>query len=142
MTETAIQGAIIVECIEPSLAHEIWPRVKAMIDMGYAAGDDFVPDDILERIRYGRILLWAAVEEDGNILAAMTTELVPMRSGLVCWMCQCGGAGMPLWARFHTKIEEYARAECCVKVVLRGREGWQRVLDGYRVRTVQMEKML
>jgi hypothetical protein len=142
MAAAAPQGSIVVACVEPSLAYQVWDRVKDMIDMGYAAGDDFMPDDMLERIRYGRILLWAAIEEDGNILAAMTTELVPMRSGLVCWMCQCGGAGMPLWARFHTQIEEYAKTEQCVKVCLRGREGWQRILSGYRVRTVQMEKLL
>lgn len=114
-----------------------------MIDVGYMAGDDFMPADMLENIRYGKTLLWIAIDDgDGNILAAMTTELVPMRSGLVCWMCQCGGDRMQDWSRFHLKIEEYARAEGCVKVVLRGRAGWERVLEGYKVRTVQLEKVL
>lgn len=132
-----------VEAVEPTLASSIWERVRGMIDIGYMAGDDLMPGDMLERIRYGRTVLWIAIDdEDGNILAAMTTELVPMRSGLVCWMCQCGGDRMQDWKRFHLKIEEYAKAEGCVKVVLRGRAGWERVLEGYKVRTVQLEKVL
>lgn len=114
-----------------------------MIDIGFAVGGEFMPDDLPARIADGRVLLWVAVDEDtGEVYAAMTTELVPMRLGLVCWMGQCGGRGMREWAQFHVKIEEYARAEGCVKVVLKGRFGWERVLDGYRVRTVTLEKVL
>lgn len=140
--------AVIVACVEPGTAHQVWPRVADMIEVGYAAGDDFMPDDILERIRYGKLLLWIAIDDvNGEIYAAMTTELVRMRSGLVCWMCQCGGDRMIDWSRFHTEIEEYAKKEGCVKVALRGRAGargqcgWERVL-GYKVRTVQLEKTL
>lgn len=135
---------VLVEAVEPSLAGSIWSRVRDMIDVGYMAGDDLMPEDMLERIRYGKTLLWVAIDDDvGNILAAMTTELIPMRSGLVCWMCQCGGERMQDWSRFHVKIEEYAKAEQCVKVVLRGRSAaWGRVLEGYKVRTVQLEKVL
>lgn len=132
-----------VEAVEPGMASGLWPRVSDMIDVGYMAGDDLMPPDMLERIRYGRVLLWIAIDdENGNILAAMTTELVLMRSGLVCWMCQCGGDRMQDWSRFHVKVEEYAKAERCVRVVLRGRAGWERVLEGYKVRAVQLEKVL
>ena len=97
----------------------------------------------LSEIRYGKVLLWIAIEEDGGeIHAAMTTELVPMRPGLVCWMCQCGGDRMLDWSRFHTEIEDYAKKEGCVKVILRGRSGWRRILPGYSVKTVQLEKTL
>lgn len=132
-----------VEAVEPYTATSIWERVRDMIDVGYLAGDDTMPADILEQIRYARIVLWIAIDdENGNIIAAMTTEVVPMRSGLVCWMCQCGGDRMQDWSRFHVKIEEYARAEGCGKVVLRGRRAWEKVLTGYRIRTVQLEKIL
>ena len=136
-------GRIIVSAVEPDMAFGIWSRVKDMIDTGYAVGDDFMPEDILERVRYGKVLLWVAIDqEDGEIVAAMTTELVPMRSGLVCWMCQCGGKRLGEWWQFHKKIEQYAKAEGCVKVVLRGRPGWERVLDGFKRTSVTLEKML
>lgn len=134
---------IHVEAVEPGVASSIWDRVSGLIDVGYMAGDDVMPADMLERIRYGKVVLWIAIDDEGgNILAAMTTELVPMRSGLVCWMCQCGGDRMQDWSRFHVKIEEYAKAEGCGKVVLRGRVGWKKLLEGYQVRTVQLEKVL
>jgi hypothetical protein len=135
--------SVIVAAIEPGTARSIWPRVSDMIDMGFAACDEIMPVDLVERIGSGKVMLWVAIEEDsGNIVAAMTTELVPMRSGLVCWMCQCGGDRMQDWKRFHIKVEEYARAERCVRVVLKGRPGWERVLEGYRVRNVTLEKVL
>lgn len=134
---------ILVEAVEPHQATQLWSRVRDMIDIGYIAGDDFMPQDIIEQIRYAKIVLWVAIDdENGNVIAAMTTELVPMRPGLVCWMCQCGGDRMQDWSKFHVKIEEYAKAEGCVKVILRGRPGWARVLEGYSVRTVQLEKVL
>jgi hypothetical protein len=135
--------SIVVAALDPGTAAAQWPALRGMIDVGYAAGGEFMPDDIEKRIADGRVLLWIAVDEDGGqVFAAMTTELVPMRSGLVCWMGQCGGERMRDWAQFHVKIEEYARAEGCVKVVLKGRFGWERVLDGYKVRTVTLEKVL
>lgn len=135
--------SILVSAVEPEFASKVWSGVQAMIDVGYAVGDDFMPENILEDIRYGRVVLWVAIEQDDGVIhAAMTTELVPMRSGLVCWMRQCSGDRMRDWVDFHSKIEEYAKGEGCVKTVLRGREGWERVLPGYKVRTVQLEKVL
>ena len=136
-------ATIVVTAVEPDFASRIWAKVKDLIDVGYAAGDNFMPENILEQIRYGTILLWIAIdEESGHIHAAMTTELVPMRCGLVCWMGQCAGDRMQDWSKFHVQIEEYAKNEGCVKLVLKGRRGWEAVLDGFRVRTVQLEKML
>ena len=135
--------AVIVEAVEPGTAVQVWPRVSDMIDAGLSVCDEVMPDDILDRIASGKMLLWIAIEEaNGIIIAAMTTQLVRQRSGLVCWMCQCGGERMHDWSRFHVKIEEYAKVEGCVKVVLEGREAWKRVLEGYSVRSVRLEKVL
>lgn len=133
----------MVAALEPGTAASQWSALRGMIDIGYAAGGEMMPEDLPQRIAEGRVLLWVAVEDDtGIVLAAMTTELVRMRSGLVCWMGQCGGERMRDWADFHVKVEDYARAEGCVKVVIKGRFGWERVLKGFRVRTVTLEKAL
>jgi hypothetical protein len=132
-----------VEAVEPGTAVQIWPRVRDMIDVALAVCDEPMPEDILVRLGDGRYLLWIAIDdESGNIIAAMTTEITKGRNGRVCWMCQCGGDRMQDWSRFHVKIEEYAKAERCVKVVLEGRRGWERVLEGYHVRSVRLEKVL
>lgn len=134
---------LVLACVAPSLMVRVWGRVSDMIERGYEIGDDFMPADMLDRLLSSRTQLWVAISEpDGVIHAAMTTELIPMRSGLVCWMCQAAGTRLKDWKAFHLKIEEYARAEGCVKVVLRGRDGWRRALEGYEIRTVQLEKVL
>ena len=134
---------ILVEAVEPGTAVQVWPRVVEMIDRGLEVCDEVMPEDMLDRLGSGKMLLWVAIEEaNGIIHAAMTTQLVKQRSGLVCWMCQCGGERMRDWSRFHVKIEEYAKAEGCVKVVLEGRSGWLKILEGYTVRSVRLEKAL
>ena len=136
-------STIVVTAVEPQMASSIWPKIRDLIDVGYAVGDNFMPKDILEQIRYGQILVWIAIdEESGHIHAAMTTELVTMRCGLVCWMGQCSGDRMQDWSRFHILIEEYAKAEGCVKIIVQGRRGWEKIIEGYRIRTVQLEKLL
>lgn len=135
--------SIIVTALAPDVAASQWPALRGLIDIGYAAGGDFIPEDLPDQVAASKVLIWVAIDDEtGVVHAAMTTELIPMRAGLVCWMGQCGGDRMRDWSRFHTLIEEYARAEGCVKTVLKGRFGWERVLEGYTVRTVTLEKVL
>lgn len=137
-------GNIVVAALQPAIAAAQWDAVlRELIDVGYQVGDEKMPEDMLDRITDGRVLIWVALDDEtAKVHAAMTTELVPMRSGLVCWMGQCSGDRMRDWSDFHVQIEEYARNEGCVKTILKGREGWLRALKGYRVRTVTLEKVL
>lgn len=134
---------VVVTALSPEMAASQWPALRGMIDVGYAAGGDFMPEDLPDHVAAGKVLIWVALDDEtGTVHAAMTTELIPMRVGLVCWMGQCGGDRMRDWSHFHTQIEEYARAEGCAKVVLRGRLGWEKVLEGFKIRTVTLEKVL
>lgn len=136
-------GNLVITALEPGTAASQWPVLRDLIDVGYSVGGELMPADMPERIVLGKTLIWIAIDDEtAKVHAAMTTELVPMRYGLVCWMCQCSGDRMREWSDFHVKIEEYAKAEGCVRVRLVGRPGWERVLDGYKVVTVTLEKVL
>ena len=52
---------VIVEAVEPGTAVQIWPRVSGMIDAGLSVCDEVMPDDILDRIASGKMLLWVAI---------------------------------------------------------------------------------
>lgn len=134
-----LESAIKLLCVSPALVPQIWPMVSKMIDAAYAEVDEITPD-VRTWLVDGKGLLWIA-DYDGMIIAALTTSLVMKRSGLVCRMVACGGSQMELWVDFRRQIEEYAKAEGCVKVTAEGRPGWMRAL-GYRVSKVCVEKEL
>jgi hypothetical protein len=126
-------------CVPPGMVRQIFPLVVEWLDQGYAAADEYLPDDLLPWLERGAGQLWIATRE-GLIVAALTTSLVKARCGLVCRMVGAGGTDVHSWKRFHYRIEEYARAEGCVKVVSEGRPGWARVLEGYRITRLCLEK--
>lgn len=134
---------VILTALSPDAAAAQWAVLRPLIDIGFAAGGDFMPEDFPIRVGDGRVLIWVAIDDaSGEVLVAVTTELIPMRIGLVCWIGQCGGERLREWAHFIKKIEEYARAEGCVKTIIKGRFGWERIFGDYRVRTVTLEKVL
>ena len=134
---------VICIALSPKDALAQWSAIEPLLDMGYAVGGEIMPDDMLERIGDVRMVIWVALDtETAAVLTAVTTELYPMRDGLVCWIGQCGGTRLWEWVHFIDKIEEYARAEGCVKTILKGRPGWKRALQGYDIRTVTLEKAL
>lgn len=137
-TKNEVDGLI---CCDPARIQEVWPIVFDMIDSAYAAFDDPLPDGLKQMMIDGRQLLWLFVE-GGRVRAVLTTALIQKRSGLVCQMVACGGARMDLWKRCHKQIEDYARAEGCYKVITKGRQGWARVLHGYRLTRISLEKLL
>jgi hypothetical protein len=130
-------------CVDPARTGQVWPLVRDMIDEGYAATGEITPPDLPEWLAAGKGQLWLSVE-DGEIVAALTTSIVPMRNGLALRMICCGGSRMELWKSCHAQIEQFARAEGCDRVLSEGRPGWSRALKigGYHVMRVTLEKRL
>jgi len=128
-------------CVSPDKIDAVWPIVEPMIRSAYEAGDEIMPDDLVDWLKAGKGLLWLCIREN-KVIAAMTTSLERKRSGLCCRMVCCGGVDMNYWRACEDRIVEYARAEGCVKVRVEGRVGWARVLPGYKVERVHLEKAI
>lgn len=130
-------------CVPPEDVWKIWPgKVSVLIDAAYAANDQFLPPTILDELRAGTKLLWLAIDGKDTIVAAMLTALYPMRSGKMCKMMECGGEHLEDWKHMRSQIEEYAKAEGCVRVMCEGRPGWAKVLSDYQMIGVIMEKRI
>jgi hypothetical protein len=129
-------------CIPPTDVWKIWPGVSGLIDAGYAASDVPMPNDILDQLRSGTMLLWLAVDEEGQITAAMLTQLFEMRTGKMCKMMECGGDRLREWKHLRAEIEQYAKREGCDRVLVEGRPGWARVLTDYTTIAVVLEKRI
>jgi hypothetical protein len=121
-------------CVAPDEVSKVWPYAGPMIRSAIERTElgDFEP---LEReVLAGDQLLWLAISD--HIEAAATTHL----SRNVCTLTACSGHQRERWLPLFAKIEKYAKDEGCRAMRVIGRKGWERVLDGYRVEHVILEK--
>jgi len=128
-------------CVDPKRVHQFWPHVepllrKAIVRTGISAFQD-VEYDLL----YGDALLWVCWDGE-KILCAGSTSLQQTDKGKVCLITACGGTDMHRWLPLLSKIEQFARDEGCKCTRIIGRKGWQRVLKGYQMQNVILDKEL
>lgn len=86
-------------------------------------------------------LLWLAWD-GATVLAAAVTQLTENNGLKVCTIVACGGNDRGRWLHLISKLEEHARDEGCARVRICGRRGWTKALEGYRVRSVILEKAI
>lgn len=123
-------------CVPPKEVEQIWqyagPMIRAAIERTDLGDFEYIEENVLR----GNQLLWLAISD--HIEAAATTHL----SRNVCTITACSGHQRERWLPLLSEIEKYARNEGCHTMRLGGRKGWERVLNGYRVEHVILEKAL
>lgn len=123
-------------CVDPARIAEFWPYASGLIKAAIDATNLSDFEEIEKQVLAGEQLLWLAWS--GRIEAAATTHL----SRDVCTLTACSGHQRERWLPLFEKIENYAKAEGALVMRIFGRKGWERVLDGYRVQHVVLEKDL
>lgn len=118
----------------------MWPhvrdRLRAAIERTGLSSFDDLESDVLT----GMQLVWLAWSGT-EIMAVATTQLVkPFNK--VCVLTACAGHDRDQWLPLFARIEKYAKDEGCSTLRIFGRRGWERVLDGYKVEHVILEKAL
>ena len=132
-------------CVDPKRVHEIWPHVAPLLRSAIARTELSAFADIEQDILRGKALLWLAVGSESGLTpieAVASTSLQQTDSGKVCIITGCAGAHMARWLPLINHIEAYASAEGCRCIRIFGRKGWLRVLEGYRARSVVLDKEL
>jgi hypothetical protein len=137
---SALPASVELICVDPKRVHEIWPHVAPLIHSAVKRTNLSHTQDIAYDTLHGDGLLWIAW--DGSIKAAATTSLVRTDRDKVCILTACAGEDMALWLPLLGKIEAYAKAEGCAFVRIYGRKGWARVLEGYQVEHIILERQL
>lgn len=133
---------VMLACVPPTLVRETWPLVETMIIAAYERNGLVLPANTENRLVDGSLLLWLAIDADMKILCATILALVDGSDGMVCEIRACGGGQLRAWLPFHHELERFAVAEGCVRMRLRGRRGWLRVLSGYSAVGECIEKEL
>lgn len=128
-------------CVDPRQVEHYWPHVEPLLRPAIENVGLNNFEDIEEAILIGCGLVWIAWDGE-KIAAAASTTLQRIGSDLICVLTACGGKGMNDWLPLIAGIEKYARNEGCKALRIFGREGWQRVLDGYEKSAVVLEKAL
>jgi len=123
-------------CVNPADVQKVWPLARDLICAAIERTElsDFA--DIESDVLAGDQLLWLAISD--RVEAAATTHL----SRGVCTLTACSGHQRERWLPLFARIEKYAKDEGCSTMRIYGRKGWERVLDGYRVEHVILEKAL
>lgn len=123
-------------CVDPARVAEFWPFAGPLIRAAIERTGLSEFEDIEKQVLAGEQLLWLAWSE--QIEAAATTHL----SRNVCTLTACSGHQRERWLSLFGAIEQYAKNEGAKIMRIYGRKGWQRVLDGYHVEHVILEKDL
>lgn len=127
-------------CVNPAEVDKFWPLVSHLIR---SAVDRRTADfATIERdVFSGDVLLWLAVQ-DHEIYGALVTRLHSANGRKFCTIVACGGHDIGRWLSLLPELEAFAKAEGCNAVVVVGREGWRRKLEGYAVSAIFLEKEL
>lgn len=122
-------------CVNPADIQKTWPIARGLIRAAIERTNlsDFA--DIENDVLAGNQLLWLAISD--HIEAAATTHLARN----ICTLTACSGHNRERWLPLFSRIEKYAKDEGCSRMRIWGRPGWQRVLDGYHVEHVVLEKV-
>lgn len=128
--------------LDRSVIDDVWPLVERWLAEGMlACGEDLNIEYTIAAAKAGDLQLWA-VKQGHFVIAAMTSRFWPSQTGRVCHLTVGGGMHMEDWLHLCKQVEEYAKANDCVKVRLAGRNGWERKLTNYRRVGVILEREL
>lgn len=125
-------------CVDPARVNEFWPFVRGMIHRAVARGGGDI-QQVEHDVLNGPDLLWIAWDGE-RLIAAAVTSLGTINGKKICTIVACGGSQWPEFGHLIEGLEAYAKNEGCVAMRIYGRIGWQRLLKGYGVRSVVLEK--
>jgi hypothetical protein len=125
--------------IELERVPQVWPHARELIRSAIERTGLSRFADMEDAVLAGRHVLWIAWDGSaGAIAAAATTEI---KDG-VCVLVALGGRDRWRWLQHLERLEQYARDNSCSTLRIFGRKGWARVLDGYQVKYVILERAL
>lgn len=115
--------------------------IEPMLRPALGPGDTTM--DVLKQLFSKDAQLWAVLDR-GWPIAGIVTQIVTDGAGRkVCNIWAVGGSNIQGWFHNLSTIEAWAKSEGCVAVTVeQGRPGWQRMMQGYKVTSVSLEKEL
>jgi hypothetical protein len=99
-------------------------------------------DGLLEDIELEEAQLWSVKDDHGETLMLIVTRILTYELCDTFEIQLAGGTRLRDCLQVVPDLERHARNLDCKLIELRGRPGWQRLMRGYRMRGVALEKEL
>ena len=137
---------IVLDRVPLSDVEAVWPWIEPHIRAGTeAVTTEVTPDFIKAEALADRRMLWVVFDDENPLplIAAASIGTRKTNDGLVVFVDAIGGRDREAWLPEHlAELERQAKGIGAIKIELEGRPGWQRVLPGYRLARVVLEKAL
>jgi hypothetical protein len=121
--------------VSPSDISVVWDDVVEFIDLALKHSEgELISDDLILPLNNGEQNLWVALEE-GEIIAAMITEIIPHPRKRVLRVITIGakdGHGMDKWYDFLPAVEGFALNNECSSLEAWTRKGMARKLKDWK----------
>jgi hypothetical protein len=117
-----------------------WPRFRHHLERLERETGLVLASSVRADLATGSKQLWGY--EEGDILGVAITEVIQTPKGPCCWIYgACGTESRKGQIdAIIASIEAWAKGIGCSRVMLQGRHGWRRKLDGYKDVGVILEK--
>lgn len=120
----------------------VWRYVEPHLKRAIIQQDEYTPEEVRSNLRRAKSQLWASLNDDGQIEAALVTQIKKTADGrLYCLLQACGGDNLEGWSKYLPAVEEWARSKGCDEMRVYGRRGWAKVL-GYEPTMTKLSKKL
>lgn len=119
-----------------------FPQVRQLMHEALARAGDFdFEADFLPDLRTGKLQLWCGVAA-GKAGLVVITRIEARPKHRVGQILVCAGENRAFWLPYLADVENWFRAQGCVRVEAMARPGWARDLADYRKTHVMLEKAL
>ena len=121
-----------VYLLDPPDVDSLWGHIEPLISksLKHAEGE-LIPDDLIPHLDDGKLRVWIAVE-DGEIIAAMVTEIIHYPRKKIVRVITLSGKDMNSWYQFLPMLEGYAISNGCSSLEAWTRKGMARKLKDWK----------
>lgn len=132
-----------IAAVPPDQLSDVFPHVRDMLESVVDRSEGrYSLQAILKRLLAKEWILWV-IGDGSTVRGLVITELYLDVSGMRCCMVRVAtGSGAKELMPLLGVIEDWARADGCVKLDMMARKGWARHLKDYRMTHVVLEKTL
>ena len=123
--------------VPPAHLPLVWPRIEELVTRAINSDDEtptrYTVEDVRKLTALGGVKLWVAYV-DHEFKAVMFTTIDQYPRCRECRIWFVAGDDLDSWkADWLKTIEDYSRANACLRISTCGREGWLRLYGGKRV---------